>query len=253
MSLQPNKATDSASNPTISPNRIYSWFSALAIEDIMTLQTLLAEQVPVDILHPLRHTTALMESTRLGRAAMVEWLLARGASPTFLSGAPLGCPLHCAIRRQQWDIAQALIEHMETAAVIDAYGATPLHLLCSDTPSPEHHVAMLRVAEELLARACPIDALDHDGTTALHYCALNNHFGIAELLLTHGAKVDALIPDSWVSPLIIAALEENIAMASLLLRYGADPQLSTRDGMSPLGIYPALKDLLRDSPEAPAS
>lgn len=92
---------------------------------------------------------------------------------------------------------------------------------------------------------CPLDALDHEGITPLHHCAINDAPELAELLLSHGANVDALIPDTWVSPLMIAALEKNTQMAALLLKYGANPQLRTREGSYPATVYPTIALMAR--------
>jgi ankyrin repeat protein len=241
-------ATDSA--PL---TRVYAWFSALVAEDTALLDDLLAHGVAVDVLHPLRHTTALMESTRLGRTAIIEWLLSHGAAPAFLCGTPAGTSLHCALRRGYWQIAEMLIEHMESAAVMDAYGRTPLHLLSMESPLPNHPDHRFTTVTDtghtlttkLIEKACPLDALDHEGITALHHCVINDNIELAEILLAHGAKVDSLIPDSWVSPLMIAALEKNYTMANLLLSYKANPHQQTRDGLSPLTICPELLQIIR--------
>ncbi len=230
------------SKPDLS--RVYAWFSALVAEDFRLLEDLQAHGVPIDVLHPLRHSTALMEATRLGRAGTVQWLIEHGAAPAFLCGIPLGTALHCALRRQQWDIAQLLASAMESCAVKDAYGATPLHCLCSET-QPQHNPAMvLGLATLIIAKSCSLDALDREGTTALHHCVVNDQAELAALLLRHGANPNALIPDSQVSPLTIAALEKNMVMAQLLLQYGADPHIRTRDGATPVALHPPVAQLV---------
>lgn len=230
--------TAPASHPALT--RIYAWFSALINEDTALLDDLSVHGVPVDVLHPLRHTTALMEATRLGRTALVDWLLQRGAAPAFLCGMPLGTPLHCALRRRHWEIAQRLLAAMSSASLVDANGCTPLHILCTEAQSAEECTALLTLAADLIAKQCPLDMLDHEGITALHHCVINNTPALAELLLAHGANPDALIPDSWVSPLTIAALEKNMAVASLLMNHGANPHLKTREGTTPAMLYPQL-------------
>lgn len=221
--------------------RIYAWFSAVIANDTDLLSGLIAHGLPVDTLHPLRHSTALMEATRLGRAGMVQWLLEHGAAPAFLCGLPLGTALHCAIRHHRWDIAQTLANAMDNCAVIDTHGATPLHLLCAESCPKNNLEISLGLATLLLTKHCSLDALDHEGTTALHHCVINNLRDMAHLLLMRGANPNALIPGSHVSPLTIAALEKNMPMARLLIEHGGDITLKTREGSSPASIYPALK------------
>ena len=234
-----------SSNPQ-ALTRVYAWFSALVTNDLAMLEDLYTHGVPVDIFHPLRQTTALMEATRLGRAPLVEWFLARGASPAFLCGAPLCAPLHTALRRQHWEIALLLTKAMETTAIIDSYGRTPLHVLCMEAQENDLGSSILELATLIVSKYCPLDALDYEGITALHHCVINNAKELGKLLLTRGAKADALIPDSWVSPLTIAALEKNLEMAELLLLHGANPYLRTREGLDPVGIYPAIRDLVQE-------
>lgn len=220
--------------------RAYAWFSAVINDDMAMLEQLLVHGVPIDTLHPLRHSTALMEATRLGRAGTVQWLLNHGAAPAFLCGLPQGTPLHCALRRRHWDIASKLAQAMPSCAVMDAYGATALHALCNEATDDCPEDMVLGLAAILIAKSCPLDALDHEGTTALHYCVVNDAQALALLLLRYGANPNALIPDSKVSPLVIAALDKNLPMAKLLLQYGANPHAKTREGASALTLCPAI-------------
>lgn len=233
--------------------RAYAWFSALQSGDAELMAGLLAHGVPIDVPHPLRHTTALMEATRLGRTDLVHWLLEHGAAPAFLCGLPLGTALHCAIRRHHWAIAELLVHHMGSVAVLDGYGRTPLHTLCMEATDPELRAGIQPLALLLIEKQCPLETLDHEGTTALHHCVINDALDLAELLLSHGANPNALIPDSRVSPLTIASLERSLPMAQLLMRYGADPYLPTRDGVTPITILPDLKRLAPTAPPTAAN
>lgn len=225
-------------------SRSYAWFSAVAAEDTQLLDDLLTHGVPIDTVHPLRHSTALMEATRRGRAGLVQWLIEHGAAPAFLCGLPLGTALHCALRRQHWDIASILTNSMDSCAVMDVYGATPLHVLAAEAGACNTPSIVLGLATMLVAKSCPLDALDHEGTTALHHCVLNDAQELVTMLLRYGANPNALIPDSKVSPLTIAALEKNLPMAKLLLQYGANPHAKTRDGATALSLFPAMATLI---------
>ncbi|PZP85008.1 MAG: hypothetical protein DI582_07150 [Azospirillum brasilense] len=241
-------------NQLVSPlqNRVYSWFSALASEDFVLMEDLLTHGLPVDVPHPLRHTTALMEATRLGRTALVQWLLARGAAPAFLCGLPKGTPLHCALRQHQWDIAQLLLEQVPTASMTDAHTRTPLHIMAMDMPEDEpKHAEGLFMAIALIDRGCALDALDDEGITALHYAVINDDQLMARVLLGAGATADACTPERGVTPLMIAAIEKNAAMANLLIAYGADPYLQNSDGTCPADVMPGLKRIAARMQERP--
>lgn len=221
-------------------SRAYAWFAAVQADDTELMNDLLLHGVSIDTLHPLRHSTALMEATRLGRTRLVQWLIEQGAAPAFLCGLPMRTALHCAIRRHHWEIAKMLATKMPSCAVMDVYGATPLHALSSESASCDSVNILLGLSTLFIEKSCPLDALDHEGTTALHHAVLNDATPLVNLLLRVGANPNALIPDSKVSPLTIAALEKNIPIAKLLLQYGANPHVRTREGTSPLSIFPSM-------------
>lgn len=234
--------------PNEQPNlsRIYAWFGALVAEDYQLMTDLVTHGIPTDILHPLRQTTALMEATRLGRASSVKWLIEHGATPAFLCGTPTGSPLHCALQRKHWEIAKLLADAAENCEMVDGYGATPLHRLCAHAFSPEETEVTLELAATITNKSCPLDALDQEGATALHHCAVNNQLELATLLLRMGANPNVQIPGSEVSPLTIAALEKNMEMAKLLLEYGADPHVRSRDGTTPVALHPPVAQLVAE-------
>lgn len=227
--------------------RIYAWFSAIVADDLALIADLLAHGLPVDVPHPLRHTTALMEATRLGRTELVSWLLEHGAAPAFLCGLPRGTPLHCALKRHRWDIADLLVNATPSCGTADHYSRTPLHALAMDMPEDTQGMQRaLQVATALISKGCPLDALDHEGITALHYSVINDCRALAHLLLDRGANPNTLTPDTHVSPLTIAALEKNTDMAHLLLQHRANPHLPTREGATAFTIMPSLKRLSID-------
>ena len=223
-----------------SPQEVYAWFAAVASSDMDLINQIHSQGFPIDTLHPLRHTTALMEATRLGRITTITWLLSHDAAPALLCGVPKGSAIHCALRRRHWDSVAELIASVEYASMIDGYGATLLHALCSEPQKQGDMEKACDTARQLLQKHCSIDALDHEGITALHYCVVNDEQELTELLLEYRANPNALIPDTWVSPLMIAALEKNTELARLLIRYGGEPNLRTRDGTTPAQTYPAI-------------
>jgi hypothetical protein len=80
--------------------RIYAWFTAVMNDDTPLMADLMAHGFPVDTPHPLRHSTALMEATRLGRAEMVRgpglfvWAACGNLTALCHSSPPLECCLH---------------------------------------------------------------------------------------------------------------------------------------------------------------
>lgn len=220
--------------------RIYAWFTAVVTNDIPLMYDLLAQGVPVDVPHPLRQTTALMEATRRGNAAMVQWLLTRGATPAFLCSHPQGTPLHCALRLRFHDIAKQLIDASADVNVADGHDRTPLHVLAAEAAEYPSAETMLELAAALIDKQCPLDALDREGLTALHYAVIADHPPLAELLLTRGANPNVTVPDTHMSPLAMVALDRNGALAALLIRHGANPDQPAHDGSTPATLFPGL-------------
>ncbi|XP_012523112.1 ankyrin repeat domain-containing protein 39 isoform X2 [Monomorium pharaonis] len=86
----------------------------------------------------------------------------------------------------------------------------------------------------LLQKGVFVDAVDSAGYTALHYATRRGHVRVCELLLEHGAKVDARTRSMGATPLHRAACMGNVEVVDLLLRHGAAPNLTDADGRTAL-------------------
>lgn len=227
-------------------SKIYAWFTAVATADWNEMRSLHITGLSVDVSHPLRQTTALMEATRQGRVRTVEWLLHHGSAPALLAGLRATSAIHIALKMQQWEIAERLIVLAPTAAICDHAGRTPLHMLAMTiTNEARAERACVRLVDLLIEKGAGMDALDGEGISALHYCIINDLGGMAERLLVHGANPNIMSPESRVTPLTIAALEHQAHLATLLLRYGASTNHATGDGKTALDLMPELAQMER--------
>jgi len=84
-----------------------------------------------------------------------------------------------------------------------------------------------------------------NGTTVLHWAAINGHVHVAELRLANGANVDAKGYYDGYTPLHKVAFRKNSAMAKLLLDNGADPNAKDRGGKTPLNYWPELAEFIK--------
>jgi ankyrin repeat protein len=85
----------------------------------------------------------------------------------------------------------------------------------------------------LLAERVPVNAFDVDGSTALHWAALNGNLEIADALIAAGANVKAASRYN-VTPLSQACSRGNAAMIERLLRGGAGANDTSEEGQTAL-------------------
>lgn len=95
-------------------------------------------------------------------------------------------------------------------------------------------------ARALISLGAEPSARLHDGRTALHFCAIYDDVATAEVLLEHGAEVDATDQKSR-APMRVALSSESYAVAALLLRKGCAVEK----------MLPALLDAVRDGEGIP--
>jgi ankyrin repeat protein len=74
----------------------------------------------------------------------------------------------------------------------------------------------------------------HGGLSALHFAARQGNEGTARALVEAGADVNALTAGDRTSPMVIAMINGHFDLALYLLSKGADPNLATDNGMTPL-------------------
>ncbi len=83
---------------------------------------------------------------------------------------------------------------------------------------------------ELIRQGGDVNAAQGDGMTALHWAAVHGDEGLADLLLSAGARLEPTTRLGRYTPLHLASMEGNGGVVAVLLAAGADPAARTASG-----------------------
>jgi len=159
-----------------------------------------------------------------GRAEAAEDLIARGAEVSARNGYQR-TPLHLAATYGRTAVAKVLLEHKADMVVKTKYGGDlPIHLAAE-----QGHT---EVVSSLLAAGTEVNAHNGHGQTPLIVAAEMNEPKVAKVLLGAGADVSFLTPHG--RAIHIAARDGSMELIELLLAHGADVNARDRNGWTPL-------------------
>ena len=80
----------------------------------------------------------------------------------------------------------------------------------------------LYLTERLLARGHPVDTTDMHSMTPLHWAVYQNNASMVSFLINRGADPNAFSPESYDSPVSLAAKNGNVPILDFLLRHGGN-------------------------------
>ena len=146
--------------------------------------------------------TALMIAAGLDRADVVRLLLSKGAD---------------------WQAASSVADLRNLTAPIEEGG-------------PRGGAAAAAAAVAGLTRPYRYNELigTQGGLTALHFAARQGSDAAARALVDGGAGVNVLSPGDQATPLLVALINGHFDLAAMLLEHGANPNLVSDAGVSPL-------------------
>ena len=220
-----------------------------------SIETLLAHGAEVDALEAWRGQTALMWATAQNQVAAVEALLAAGANPSVRSERGF-TPVLFAAREGHVDVLDALVR--AGADVDDAVPSNDMSALVLAVYNAQYDLA-----KALLDLGADPDAA-RNGWTALHQAVWTRRpnlgrnppfpvalgdlyaFDLVRALAAAGANLDArqtqeprdgnrnILNRIGSTPFLQAAKVADTEMMQLLVDLGADPSLTTEEGVTPL-------------------
>lgn len=236
---------------------------------INATEYLLEEGTPPDGI-PGNRLSPLLRAVQRGEAAIVKLLLKHGATPE-TKDKKGRTALMTAAWKNHYHILQLLLVHRADVNGKDNRGRNVLHNLAADKEcnwgdsvvelllkqniaidgengqdelkrTPLHWACAtgkLRLAEMLLEREnmprANINAVEVREKTSLHIAAAHDRDDIVEMLLKHGADVNAKSDGGW-TPLHNACEKGSEKIARLLLSAGAEINAKLLNGMSPLHL-----------------
>lgn len=171
---------------------------------------------------------AMFAAIAAGRLADLKAALAAGAS-VHATDATGRSALGLAARTGNAELASALIEAGARVDIPDPIGYTPLLEAARD--------GKLAVATLLLAHKADVRhraSANGLALTALHLAAAGGNEEMVKLLVAHGADIDAR--DIELATPLLWATNQQPALAVLLVKMGANPDLASTDGDAPRAI-----------------
>jgi ankyrin repeat protein len=214
--------------------------------------------------------TALMTAVRTGVVDAVALLLDRGASVDARDREFEQTALMLAVREAHPDVVALLLERGASVDAQTRVGPEPKFVPpCKGTGCGSEGVGINRGGLPDRGRR----GAAAGGMTSLHYAARDGRVKEAGLLLAAGADVNARTREvppsrrwlyslgdvSWVdftgqTPFLRAALSGDIATMRFLLEHGADPNLPTQAGTTPLmaasGVNWVVAQTYTESPQS---
>ncbi|XP_052569773.1 LOW QUALITY PROTEIN: B-cell lymphoma 3 protein [Peromyscus californicus insignis] len=161
-------------------------------------------------------------------------------------------PLHLAVITTLPEMVRLLVTAGASPMALDRHGQTAAHLACEHR-SPSCLQALL---DNAAPGSVDLEARNYEGLTALHVAVNTGCQEAVLLLLERGADIDAVDIKSGRSPLIHAVENNSLSMVQLLLLHGANVNAQMYSGSSALhsasgrGLLPLVRTLVRSGADS---
>ncbi len=183
----------------------------------------------------LAGTTALMQASAAGSVEVVEALLGHGADVDRKEAARQQTALMYAAALDRSAVVRVLAERgadLDATSKVERIG----EVLFDEDGNPMPAISRTGLTRGVGAGSPPPNGAvtGLGGLTALHYASREGHMDTVRALVESGARLDEVSPMDRSSPLVIAIANGHYDLGRYLLDQGADPNLVTTAGYSPL-------------------
>uniref|UniRef100_A0ABD2XM60 Uncharacterized protein n=1 Tax=Trichogramma kaykai TaxID=54128 RepID=A0ABD2XM60_9HYME len=230
------------------------------------------DRFDVNYCDELRGITHFYVACENGFYDIVEKFLEFGQDPNCLLQKSVVSPLRVALYYKYQNVAELLLKNGANPNLANEDGWTPLHAICLRECDDDLAELFFKMCDDS-NHSLQIDARDKWDQTPLHVAVGNNNKKTAKLLLKRGANPNLANKDGWTplhaicsrkfaddfdelffkmcddsnhslqidardkwdqTPLHVAVGNNNKKIAKLLLKRGADPNMATDHGLTPL-------------------
>jgi ankyrin repeat protein len=211
-----------ANTDTIDSNGYTPLQKAHASADITTILLNMTQKPNIN--RVTSNGTALFLACLNGCAEVVNILLRHGADPNEeYRGSRSNYPILLAVSRGKPAIVQLLLNNGANIKVCNIYGKSALHLAIEDSRNPEAHECL----KVLLKFEPAIDSVDKDFNTALNCVGEATSVASVELLLKAGADPEITNVKGF-TPLLQSIYKENYDVAECLINSNVNTNFVTK-------------------------
>jgi len=165
-----------------------------------------------------------------GLRDLAAHLLAENPEDVNAEGGLEVTPLHASVTTGHFDVSSLLLDHLRNPDIRGRYLQTPLHRILMPAKAQRGE---LEIEQRLLDCGADVNARDDTDWTPLYLAAWNGRPDFAQMLLEHGAAINAPTTDDGKTPLHQASRSGHVDIVRLLLEHGADPNISDIHGRTP--------------------
>lgn len=178
--------------------------------------------------------TALSFASIMGRTEVISHLLLEGANIESKNAAGRS-PLLMAVIRKQPASAELLLSKGAKADEPDQYGESPLFYSAD--------FGYMELSKALIAKGADVNRIKADGAmTPLLWACQSGHLEVVKLLVENKANMDYQSSIDGRTALILSINKGFNSIALYLLDQGANPNLTLKNGQTPLQIAKQLND-----------